>query len=277
MREVADLLSSFKQYIYSMVKHDPQYIVVKILVEKYGCSLTSLLVVANSLVSYQLTSRGEDYWIGFMKYMVNNNVDLQNMYEIHRDFLTKTSFNRIQLEPKIRRLEKFYRSVFSRQLYSNLPTYCGDLALFNKRLAETMGGNRFSKTIVFATKMMYYLCDICGYRVELSNDLPIPVDRRNAYLAVSSCMVKACSLREAGCVERLLSTYRELVMDAWSNVCRIIGVPCIVLDSFTWLVTGVYLDTNGLEKTVEILVDKYNIADYVKTRMLVEELFRCVE
>ncbi len=275
---IGRLVKSISGFIDLLEENDPQYKAVIELVKNMGSGNAVVVIIANALVSYQLSSRGEDYWRGlaewFSKYSGAYIDDLEKLYMIHRSFLENTKYNRMGLVAKIKRLGIFYHSIIAKNLYNNPFTYCGDLSRLVDQLARILNANRESKTIVFSAKMYYYYCRVHGRKVH--GDIPIPVDRRNALLSLTSCIVRGCRGEFRKCVLELMSNkYRRVVIDAWKIVSIRSGIPMYRLDSLTWLVAGQLLT----RKADPLNLYKYYCANYGyckdELKKLFIELVRC--
>jgi DNA-(apurinic or apyrimidinic site) lyase len=275
---IGKLVKSIRDFIDLLEENDPQYKAVIKLINDIGPRNAVVVVIANALISYQLSSRGEDYWLGlaewFSNYKGTDISGLDKLYVIHRSFLEKTRYNKMGLAAKIKRLEKFYHSMIAKTLYNNPLTYCKDLSGLIDQLAGVFRASREAKTIVFSAKMYYYYCRAHGR--EVYGDTPIPVDRRNALLSLTSCIVRGCreGLRE--CVLELMSNkYRGVVINAWRIVSIESGIPMYRLDSLTWLIAGQLL-TRGIDP---LSLYKYYCVNYGyckdELKKLLTELVRC--
>jgi len=61
LAELSNLLKDIAGYAVCFERFDPQFKAVRRLVESFGCGGASVLAVANSIISYQLSTRGEVY------------------------------------------------------------------------------------------------------------------------------------------------------------------------------------------------------------------------
>ncbi len=272
-RFIGGLLRNIEKVIYRMVRNDPQYIAIDRINKSLERSVSVLLVIGNSIVSYMLSSRGEDYWTVFAEYMSSRDIGLNNLYEIHSSFLLK--YNKFNYRDKLRRIHRFYTSSFASKLSVNPTMYCSDLLSFNRSLAKVLGNREDAKTIVFATKMYLYYCLANGLKPDVPQKLSIPVDRRNTLLSLTSCIVRGCSSSYNRCVDELRSRYSGIVIEAWDNVCRVSHIPCLLLDTFTWIVTGIYGKYRRISEIYRVLVDNYLVKENKYIYMVLEELFRC--
>lgn len=271
--EVSSSIRSIKNIIVELRKKDPQYLAVKNLVDSLGMDKASLLTIINSLISYQLSIPGEVYWERFSRYFSKPGASL-NTSDL-RKFLLETGCSRL-LDQKMRRVDKILTSNIAEKLLINGLFYCDNVEALIKELSSTLNASKDSKTVVFAAKMYSYICDIAGKKTNLEN-IAIPVDYRNSLLALTSCIIVDCrghSLRD--CARKFSSSmYSKYVRDAWMNVCKLSGIPCLELDVFTWIFAGVAVkaDFNVLE-TTKIFKEKYGVdLDLNVARILLE----CVE
>lgn len=239
IRRVAGVIHRNRQIIDLLELRDPQYVAVKRIVEHVGLKIASAVIIANALVAYQLTSRGEDYWLGFADWVIRRNVNAENVVELHRRFLEETRYNRFNVKAKIKRIYLFYKSNLFHELLDDPLRYCYGLDGLVKEVSRVLGVSPESKTIVFAGKMYYYFCKASGKKC--TGNIPIPVDRRVAFLSLTSCMIRGCSKDLILCTRELMSKYnRRIVIDVWNKVSLITGIQSYRLDSLVWLL-GRYL------------------------------------
>lgn len=275
--EIADVLSRTKRIIPVIEDNDPQYRAVYMLVEKKGYRVASLSVVANALVSYQLTSRGETYWKMFSKWMVEADSSTPSrLLQTHMEFLRNTRYNRIGLSNKIERLRRIYSSRLASELYSDPLSYCERIDVLTSRLASLFRSDPFAKTIVFSGKMYYYVCRACG--ASVGGEIPIPVDRRVAYVSLSSCLIRGCSSTLPVCSRDLIKPmYRRHVINVWMEVSRKSRIPSYSLDSIVW-VLGRYIESgNKTEDVLQHILATYpELGKYAgDLRRIVEEFMKC--
>jgi DNA-(apurinic or apyrimidinic site) lyase len=270
---VASLMESIKDDVLRLKRSDPQYVALKKLINSVGVNNASILTVLNSLISYQLSIPGEEYWGRFADFFSKPNVQLNTDY--FKKFLLNVKCTRL-LDQKLRRISRVLSSDLPGKLLSNGLRYCNNIEAFMRELSRILKVSEDSKTIVFSAKMYSYLCDVSGQVVDLGKT-PIPVDYRNSLLALTSCIITDCGglpLKE--CALKLTSsTYSKYVRNAWMSVCNQLGISCLELDAFTWIFTGVAISSDfNVSKIVKLLKEKYsvNIREDV-VRILLE----CVE
>ncbi len=205
---------------------DPQFQALLFLYENMeNKKLFVPLVVANALVSYQLSGKGEEWWWEFAHWFSENPaVDFSGAYGA---FLPKSRTNRRLVDAKVKRLsraERFLRSM-------DLGKYYEDMVALQRDLAKTLGTNRNAKTIVFAVKMFGYAMRIAtgGFR-PYPFEIPIPTDSR----------IKRITEKLGG----------ENPTEFWNGVARASGVPPLHIDSILWPVLG--NDPKVREKIVKV-------------------------
>jgi len=167
------------------------------------------LVVANALVSYQLSGRGEDWWWEFARYFSENPVvDFAGAYRV---FLPYSKTNRRLVEAKVKRLQRaeaFLQGMDPKRYYTHMTA-------LQKDLARTLETGRNAKTVVFAVKMFGYAMRIAtGEFRPYPMDIPIPVDSRIRKLT-----------------ERL---NRNNPARFWQDVAEQTRVPPLHIDSILW-------------------------------------------
>ncbi|MCY0868895.1 MAG: N-glycosylase/DNA lyase [Desulfurococcus sp.] len=269
--DIGVMIKGFKQEI-SLLKHlDPQFKAVELLLKSKGAGKTAVLVVANSLVSYQLNVKGEVYWQAFAEYHARRRyVDLEGVFKGILEFMVSTGFNTRLLEQKKNRLARFLASRLARDLEENGLVFCRDLKRLSKALADLYRGG-YSKTTAFAVKIYAYLCEAAGMEPCVEGLQP-PLDLRNAILLCTSCIVRRQgSLGE--CVEAVTTKLKESSIKALEKLCECSGLDCVSLDVFTWLVTGVLRDTGfNPRESNRLIKERFGLDISVN---LLEELTRC--
>ena len=217
---------------------DKQFIALKRIVGRLPVAIVLNMVIANSLISYFLTGKGEDYWSEFADYLARmknhlKNADCEDMLKIHREFLKISKYNRLSLQNKYSRLEKYYFSQICRKIMNEPFRYTNDLSHLTRELERITGSRSTSKTIVFASKMYWYVCKIVGKNVR--GDIDMPIDRRNAFITISSGIIRGCNDSIEECVSALISSkYSSLARRAWRIIRQYSGIPLYRLDALTW-------------------------------------------
>lgn len=276
--ELSRIIRSAGEIIDLLEENDPQYTAIRRIIDKHGCSYAALAAIANALVSYQLSTRGEIYWTRFAEHIAGESLtSIRDLYSVHRGFLALTPYNRIGLEYKIRRLHIFYNSILSSQLYHEPLAYCGMLDKLVSILARIYRVNVESKTIVFAGKMYYYVCKGCGVE-DVAGNIPIPVDRRIAYVTITSCLVADKCIEPRRCSYNLMKPRnRHLVVEAWDRISRETGIPCYRLDSLIWLI-GRFIKYRDHGRIMREITRAYPFLQkhYDKLSMIVDEFTMCM-
>lgn len=247
-RYIAEVLRPYRNIIKELFLRDPQYTAIEQLAKARSCGEAALLVILNSLVSYKLRTVGEKYWLEFSKYYSSKQRRINAVS--FKEFLVRSN-NTLQLDQKMKRVERILASALSREILQNPLKYCGNLSLLVEELARVLKSSRSSKTIVFTAKMYGYLCYICGVEANF-HGIEMPIDFRNALLAITSCIIQGCGGKLVECAWSLTtSSNAELARKAWQTVCNSLEIPCLYLDTFTWLITGILLkESFNLEKAV---------------------------
>lgn len=268
---VATSLRPLKNVLADLKYKDPQYHAVKKLVNALGFNVASLLVILNSIISYQLGIPGERYWLRFADFFSKASSDVN--VELFKSFLVEAGCARL-LDQKLRRIERVLLSHLASNLLENGLLYCNNLKMLVNELAKLLGSKTTSKTMVFAAKMYGYVCDLAGVGPNYA-DIPIPVDYRNALLALTSCIIEDCtskkSIEECSAV-LTITKYAKYVQEAWSAVCSCLNIPCLLLDVFTWLFARKAVEASFKPwRTVELFKRDYNMDIPVETAKLLLE------
>ncbi len=213
---VVKALEILKKYVDLIEEKDPQYEAIRKLVEVLGDRALPI-VVGNALISYRLSSTGEQYWKELAEYFSKNpNSTLE-------EFLMNSKFNKALKEQKLRRLKKV--EPLLKELERN-PLKYSDLDLLRSELAEIFKSRGTEKTIVFAAKMAYYFFKVKG--VEVKGDVPLPIDLRIATLTCTSGVLYDEP-------ERIMEVLREEAMERWSEIAKEAGIKTLHLDAVLWV------------------------------------------
>jgi DNA-(apurinic or apyrimidinic site) lyase len=204
-------------------RKDPQY---KALEELYNelreCNSLALLTVLNSIVSYQLSATGEEYWWEFARYKeFSSGVgDPEDLWRRFRNFLLSSRGNVASREIKIERLERIRRTQFHIELYVRYIEYIKNLDLLVSRLAEVLRQNIYDKTIVFSTKIYGYGLRIIGYKIIFPFEIFIPIDNRIGKISKDK--------------------------NYWIGLSKRVNIPLLHIDSLIWITMG--LTNNKIER-----------------------------
>ncbi|WP_297466738.1 N-glycosylase/DNA lyase [Thermococcus sp.] len=185
------------------------------------------LVIANSLVSYQLTGKGEDWWWEFSRHF-SDNPPIESIAKAYAGFLPSSKTNRRLVSGKLRRIEKVEPFLNSLSLDDLRNYYFNGMERLRDELAKALNSKRSAKTIVFAVKMFGYAGRIAfGEFVPYPMSIEIPDDVRiNAY------------------TKRFTN---EPPVSFWNRIAEITGIPPLHIDSILWPVLG------GKEEVIERL------------------------
>ncbi|MDD2909091.1 MAG: N-glycosylase/DNA lyase, partial [Candidatus Gracilibacteria bacterium] len=185
MNELIKILSAYSLKDAIIIEeNDRQFLAVKNLITRISSKEYIFpLIIANSLVSYQLSGTGEDYWEEFcnfaLEYKFSDKFSFDELLKFFNIFLPNSKGNKRILNMKIPRLNKT-ETLFEkingkeRYIYENLVE-------FQNILAKNMKQDKDSKTILFAIKMFHYAARIVfGEFIKASFEIGIPLDSRIA-------------------------------------------------------------------------------------------------
>jgi len=224
-------------HIHIIEREDPQ---LKSLVELSkslrNVELVPVVSLLNGVISYRLSCKGEDYWAEFSRSVVRYLSDKDPSSAVI-SFLESSKCNRLFKEVKKARIIKLRNLGFIDELISNLSIYSRDLKRLWLLLANSLGSNKDSKTVVFAVKMFYYGW-FASFNEWLSipKEVPIPLDVRVAKATLNSGLLKVNNLKHPKLINRLISgTYRRMAINAWRLVSELSCIPQLNIDSVVWL------------------------------------------
>ncbi|WP_457677538.1 N-glycosylase/DNA lyase [Thermovibrio sp.] len=208
MEKLAKLLSSLTSEDVALVEEsDRQFKALKRLYESLkDKELFFKLVVVNSLLSYQLQMKGEEYWEKFADFFSKG-----RGIDGFKEFLSL--YNRRFLGAKLKRLEKVKgctEELFRKYSLSQLGE---NLELLVNFLSRCLGQSKSAKTVVFAAKMFTY-----GYKIAFGKypkgleKIDIPLD------------------------SRLKKLFPDL--SSWRELSKRVGIPPLLLDAVIWVPMG---------------------------------------
>jgi DNA-(apurinic or apyrimidinic site) lyase len=238
---VVEALKSVVEHLELLVSKDPQFVAIRSLVDSIDGD-AAIPIVLNALISYRLGIRGEEYWLRFSEFFrIRDSKPLDSKFE---EFLRSVR-STWGLEQKINRVRKALTSSVIKSLSRDPYVYCSDLEELVKSLSKHLGVEESSKTMVFTAKMYGYFCIASGRKVDFSG-IDMPVDYRNALLAITSCLVEIEACRDVSDCAKMLTSGKasSIVRKAWGEVCDLLKTPCLLLDTFTWLFTGVAINAH---------------------------------
>ncbi len=257
-------------------EHDPQFKAVLEIVERTNDEcIAFLLIVLNAIVSYRLSSPGEEYWLEFASYVSSRKIhNVHEVFENIKRFLTVSKGNRLLREQKIRRLTKLLTSSSLGYLLDLCRNNRINLVEVADILANSLNSKRNSKTIVFACKMSYYFLKAIGHNIIPPFEIDIPVDRRIALISYTSGLVKLTpSTSNVRKIAPILLHNSSLIASTWREISNLSSIPPLNIDSLAWLISkgiGVkpvsYVREQALRRLSRII-------DYALAKNLVEELF----
>ncbi len=158
---------------------DRQYLALKNLYEeKPKISNYLWVIIANSIICYQLSWKWEDYWEEFSDAIINyEHWDWINwIYDFFSDFLNICRNNKRFVQTKLNRIKKLMSFFDDFEWKENY--YYDNLKILRNILASQMWQKKDAKTIVFAVKMFSYWARNIFWIKYFPNDITIPVDSR---------------------------------------------------------------------------------------------------
>ncbi len=178
-----------------------------------SCELFTRLVVANALVSYQPSGKGELYWEEFSTFFSTRRY--ADVYEAISNFLRESHHNRRLHNVKLGRLRKALPSINEIRLdttYSEL--YKALLSAFHAP---------YSKTASFAVKMFGYARRVITAEfVMFPFSIPIPLDSR------IKCLTPLSSAQP-----RKTFPIKQAI-GFWQDVAQLANLPALHIDSVLW-------------------------------------------
>ena len=220
---------------------DPQFQAIRLITSKMNFGPALTLIVLNSIISYRLSGRGEDYWNEFALYVsrADEPKSLVEAVKLMLGFLSTSKINVALRAPKTSRLLR--ASTASVLEPDRIVNQARNLRRFAEALALSLKSRWSSKTIVFSLKMICY-----AYRARYGRafvapfNIPIPVDSRVAKLSWTSGVVdvEGASPKRWGDVVEAVMSGPRVAQRAWSAVAKKSGIPPLHLDSILWLVGG---------------------------------------
>lgn len=232
---------------------DPQFQAAKLITQRmsFGSALT--LIVLNSLISYRLSGRGEDYWSEFALYIskMGEPRSLREAVKLMINFLSSSKINVTLRRSKTIRLLKV--SMNEALEPWNITRYTKNLRGLAKTLASSLRTKWTTKTIVFAMKMLCY-----AYRAHHGKllvapfNIPIPIDSRIAKISWTSGVIDIvdANLKRWGDIVKAVTSKPSTVQKAWSNVAKASGIPPLHLDSILWLIGGLINRRNSRDEVI---------------------------
>jgi len=182
------------------------------------------LIIANALVCYQLSWKGEDYWEEFSDFFsVEKGINYKNIniLRIFEEFLNNCKNNKRFTKVKLKRIEKIL--VFFDKFTWKQEYYYENMLFLRDELAKIMNQKYDAKTIVFAVKMFSYWARCCFWKIIYFPDsITIPIDSRlikifERYSPHSSPLPKG-----------------EGIKQFYSDLSKKLEIPQLHLDAILW-------------------------------------------
>ena len=240
-REVGNSLSRVKELVDQCEEADPQMGYVGEVVSSLGLVKGAIYVVGVSLISYMLSTRGEEHWRLAAEYAGKG-------YENPLITFVEESPSTARFRTtKLKRARK-YVEFFAPQFEARFDEYAEDLEKFWRDLSTVLGVKPESKTIVFAVKMFYYALRSAGKRCGVPRSAPIPVDYRVCMISLTSQIIKGRVDSLGNAARELRGEAPDLVRRGWDVVSAAAGLEPLRLDSLLWLLGGA-METANYELT----------------------------
>lgn len=176
------------------------------------------LIIANSIVCYQLSSTWEKYWEEFSKAWSDYEFKkLEDILEFFKEFLPNSKWNKRFIETKIKRLERLFP--FLEVFFKNEKKYYENMTLLQEELAKIMNQKKEDKTIVFAVKMFsYWARNYFEKLIYFPENINIPVDSR---------------------LTKIYEVYNEdkslKIKDFYKTLSEKLNIPELHLDAIIWV------------------------------------------
>ena len=197
---------------------DLQYTYLKNLQRKLEDNEVFLkLIILNALVSYQLSTTGENWWREFSEYNWND-ISKGDIIEEYITFLSNSRGNKRLLNGKIKRIYKlkYYLKDISLRKFKY---YYNNMNALREGIAKELNTKSYSKTVVFAVKIFGY-----GSRMVFDEFIPYPY---NIEIPKDSRIEKY--------TKKLTN---KDVLKFWNEISIETGVPPLHIDSILWPALG---------------------------------------
>lgn len=223
-KNINDLIKKIQKYSFEDIlkfeENDRQFIALKRLYSNIKNKAYFLpLILVNSIIAYQLSSSGEDYWEEFSReagiFQFSDSFKIEEISSFFEEFLCNCKWNKRILNMKFPRLNKFlgFFDDFSKKerfYYENMTVLRDNLASFLKQ-------KKSDKTIVFAIKIFSYWARIqFDQFIQVPFEIAMPMDSR---------------------IDKITKIYNNEninTIDFWFEVSKKVGIPCIHLDALLW-------------------------------------------
>ncbi len=143
------------------------------------------LILANSIICYQLSGKWEDYWEEFGAYfgpppnplLIKEGGLVEYITKSLWDFIKQSKNNKRFIDTKINRLEKL--RPFLEEFVTKTEYYYNNMEELRDKLALTMKQKKDAKTVVFAIKMFSYGArNVFNKLIYFPENISIPIDSR---------------------------------------------------------------------------------------------------
>jgi DNA-(apurinic or apyrimidinic site) lyase len=176
------------------------------------------LVIINAIVSYQLSTTGENWWKEFSEYSWNNSHNDNDLFEEYILFLSNSKGNKRLNNIKTKRINKI--KLFLNDLsIAELENYYLNMNLFRYSIAKELNTKNESKTVVFAVKMFGYASRIVFKKfIPYPYEIEIPKDSR---------------------IEKYTRRFTDdNVIKFWNDISKETEIPPLHIDSILWSALG---------------------------------------
>ncbi len=175
------------------------------------------LVLANALVTYQLSGKWEAYWEEFSTYFSSiKNLSKENIIRELQNFIKNSKNNKRLVDVKMQRLEKLHK--FLDMFQNKKDFYYENMEILRDDLVLLMNQARDAKTIVFAVKMFSYAArNYFGKLVLFPYEIEIPIDSRLETI-----------------YEKYNSDKNMKIKDFYKILSKDLNVPALHLDAIIW-------------------------------------------
>lgn len=200
MKELEDIIKKFTidEIIYFEENYDRQFLALKKLYMNIKSEILFLkLVILNSINSFRLSMRGEEFWEIFADFF--SKYQDENYFPL---FLKK--YNKRSIKIKLKRFERVKKWLENVNVFT-----FSNLKFFIENLSNILLQKKTDKTIVFCAKMLNYAFRIIGVKVFFENEISIPIDYRIGKISKN--------------------------INFWRDISQKTKIPLIYIDSLVWL------------------------------------------
>jgi len=213
-------------------ENDRQYIALKNMWEnfKWDRDIYLSLILANSIICYQLSWKWEDYWEEFSAYFVSKIIVNSEEWIVSSlaTFIKQSKNNKRFVDVKSNRLEKL--KPFLKEFLWKTEYYYENMEELVDKLAKTMNQKKDAKTIVFAVKMFsYWARNAFDRLVYFPENIAIPIDSRLENLYERYCEYPPLTppYKGGGQAQEIKKFYFDLS--------KKLNIPELHLDAIVWV------------------------------------------